>query len=158
MTTRGEKTIYQLFEISVLIKALGSIGEMVAGAAIAFVPSTLVLNTALFLSQGDIGGDADDFVARGLVDVAHWLLISNSLLIGAYLFARGFIQFLLVIALFKNKLWAYPAMLAVLLLFVITQAYQIYLSHSILASVITLIDIVTIYFVWKEYNIVRKVV
>ena len=156
MSDNDEKTIYELFWLSILLKALGSIGEMIAGVALALVPSTFVLHTALLLTQGDIDGDADDFLSRGLVSAAHTFAISNDVLIGIYLFVRGLVQLLLVLALFKNKLWAYPLLLIVLFIFVCTQGYEIYLSHSIATGVITVIDLITIYLVWREYITVRK--
>ena len=155
MSGNEEKTIYELFQFSLWIKVLGSIGEMVGGIFIAFIPSTFVLNIALLLAQGE--NDSDDFLSRGLLSAAHSFAISNSLFIGAYLFVRGLVQFLLVIALFRNKLWAYPLLLLVLLILVVTQTYDIYLSHSIATGVITVIDLVTIYLVWHEYQMVRKV-
>src|ERR1019366_1536688 len=107
MSDREEKTIYELFRLSIIVKALGSIVEIVAGAAIALIPSTFVLNAALLLSQGDTSGDADDFLAQDMIHALHWLALSNNWLIGLYLFVRGLVQFLLAIALLKNKIWAY---------------------------------------------------
>jgi uncharacterized membrane protein len=158
MNDRGKKTIYELFWLSILVKALGSAGEMIAGIAVALVPSTFVLHMALLLSQGDVDGDADDFLARGLSSAAHSFAISNGVLIGAYLFVRGLVQLLLVLALFKNKLWAYPLLLLVLFIFICTQVYEIYLSHSIATGVITVIDLITMYLVWREYTIVRRTI
>jgi uncharacterized membrane protein len=158
MNDGNEKTIYELFRVSIWLKALGSMGEMLAGISIAFIPSTFVLHTALLFAQGDIDGDSDDFLAHGLVSAAHSFVRSNNLLIGVYLFIRGLVQFLLVLALFKNKVWAYPLLLLVLLILVITQGYAIYVSHSIVASVITVIDLITMVLVWHEYGIVRRVV
>ena len=155
MNGNEEKTIYELFQFSLWIKVFGSVGEMVGGIFIAFIPSAFVLNTALLLAQGE--SDSDDFLSRGLLSAAHSFAISNNAFIGAYLFVRGLVQFLLVIALFRNKLWAYPLLILVLLILVITQVYDIYLSHSIATGVITVVDIVTIYLVWHEYQVVRKV-
>jgi uncharacterized membrane protein len=152
---RTDKTIYELFEFSILLKAVGSIGEMVAGIFVAFVSDAFVLHLASLLTQGINDVDNDDFLARIAVDAAHLLAVSNNWLVGGYLFVRGLVQFLLVIALFKNKIWAYPAMLFVLLFLVVTQSYEIYRSGSVPTIIITIIDIATIYFVWREYLVVR---
>jgi uncharacterized membrane protein len=98
-------------------------------------------------------------IAHALVHFAHSFAANETLnlLLGGYLFVRGFVQFLIVIALYKNKLWAYPALIIVLIIIIATQAYAIYVSHSITASVVTIIDIITIYLVWHEYHIARAV-
>ncbi|MDR3547687.1 MAG: DUF2127 domain-containing protein [Candidatus Pacebacteria bacterium] len=156
MANNGEKTIYELFEISIWVKAVGAFGEVLGGIAIALIPSSYVLHTALLLSQGNLDADADDLIIKGITAAAHAFAVSNNWLVGIYFFMRGFVQLLLVYALFKNKLWAYPAMLLLLVLFVCTQAYQIYLSQSIATMLITVIDIVTIYLVWHEYRVVTR--
>jgi uncharacterized membrane protein len=159
MHTRGEKTIFELFRLSILLKALGSIGEMITGIAIAFIPGSFVLSVASAFTKGSTGTDLDDMIAHALVHFAHSFAANETLnlLLGGYLFVRGFVQFLIVIALYKNKLWAYPALIIVLIIIIATQAYAIYVSHSITASVVTIIDIITIYLVWHEYHIARAV-
>ncbi len=156
MQDKNEKTIYELFKLSIWIKILGSLGEMVGGFASAFIPSAFVLHAALYFSQGTTD-DADDFIAHELIRVAHSFSTSNHLLIGVYFFMRGLVQLLLAIALLRNKIWAYPLLLLVLFFLVVTQIYAIYFSHSIITVGITIIDIVTIYLVGHEYAIVRKI-
>ena len=155
----GEKTIYELFRLSILLKAIGSIGEMVTGFAIAFIPGSLVIGVANYLSRGSVGGtDLDDMISHTLVGFAHTFAANPTvnLFLGGYLFIRGLVQFLIVIALFKNKVWAYPALIIVLLIIIATQLYAIYVSHSITASIVTVIDIITIFLVAHEYSIVQK--
>ncbi len=156
MRTQNEKTIYELFRVSIWVKILGSLFEMIAGVAIAFIPSTFVMNAALYLTQGNTD-DADDFLTRELLSAAHSFSVSNALLVGGYVFARGLVQLLLSFALLRNKLWAYPLLLLVLLILILTQLYAIYLSHSILTGLITIVDMITVYLVWHEYSIARSV-
>ncbi len=155
MNNREEKTIYELFRFSIIIKALGSIVEIVAGTLIALIPARFVLNTALLFTQGT--PDNDDFIAQGIIHAVHSFVVGNNLLIGAYWFTRGFVQLLLAIALLKNKIWAYPLLILVLTILVVTQTYDIYLSHSIATGFITAVDLITIYLVWHEYRIVERV-
>ena len=156
MQAQNEKTLYELFRVSIWIKILGSLGEMLAGTVIALIPSTFVLQAALYFSQGDTSTDTDDFLAQTIMHVAHLFVTSNALLIGFYLFMRGFVQLLLAIALFRNKLWAYPSLFFVLLVLVITQIFAIYQSHSIATIIITFVDLITMYLVWHEYTIARE--
>jgi uncharacterized membrane protein len=156
MNTREEKTIYELFKLSIIFKAVGSIAEMLAGITIALIPGSAVLHAALFITHGDVDGDVNDILARGVIGAAHWLSISNGWFIGGYLLLRGLIQLVLVLELLRNKLWAYPALLVVMSLLVVTQIYDIYFSHSIPTISLTIFDLVTMYLIWHEYVLVKK--
>ena len=57
-------------------------------------------------------------------------LTGSAVLFGAvYLLTHGLVKVVLVVALLLNKLWAYPAMIAVLLLFIGYQLYRIVLRR-----------------------------
>jgi uncharacterized membrane protein len=69
--------------------------------------------------------------------------------------SRGLVKFALVVALLKNQLWAYPSSLVVLGLFVVYQMYQIATAFSALLVFLTIFDLIVIWFIWKEYQVVR---
>lgn len=156
MEEEKPKTITELFWVSIVIKAIGSGVEMLGGIASMLIPSAYISQLALQLTQTYLDGDKDDFITKSLVHLAHTFASTGNMFIGIYFFVRGSIQFLLVVALFKNKLWAYPALLVVLALLVLSQGYDVYFSHSIVTAVITLTDIVTFFLVMREYKIVRS--
>ncbi len=154
--TQSKKTIYELFRISIWINILSCLGEMLAGLATAFIPSTLVLSAAVYFSQTYGGDVTHDFLAQIFIHAAHLFVVSNDLLIGLYIFVRGLVQLIPSLALLRNKLWAYPVMICILLVLVVAQIYAIYLSHSVATGIVTIIDIITIYLVWHEYTLARS--
>jgi hypothetical protein len=58
----------------------------------------------------------------------------------------------LVVALLRNKLWAYPWMIAVLLLFIGYQAYRIALTPSAGLIALTVFDITIVALTVREYQ------
>lgn len=66
------------------------------------------------LTQGELSEDPGDFVATHLPHTASGLT-GNTVLFGAvYLLAHGVVKVALAIAMLLNKIWAYPWMIAVL--------------------------------------------
>ncbi len=150
------RTVYELFRISLVIRALGAFAEVLAGIFIALIPNAFILHLALTVSQLDIDGSLDDSLVQVFITSLHWLIASNQLIIGAYLAFRGLIQLVLVWELFRNRLWAYVGLMIVVGIFILTQCIDIYRTHAIPTILITLFDLVTLWLTWNEYQKVRK--
>lgn len=150
-TPAEERNIYELFRISVLLKGLISVVEVVAGALILFIPPAIFIA----LSTWFIGFIPGGFLSEHIMAEVLKYTSGTAVFLSLYLLSRGLIKSFLIWALLKNKLWAYPASLVVLSLFLIYQVYQIATQHSVLVVGITLFDIVVMYFIWREYKIVQ---
>jgi uncharacterized membrane protein len=155
MSANKEKEIYQWFWISVVLKGLISAAEVVAGVAALVIPSSVVINTALAIVHSGIAGPSSGFIARHILTNALTFTADTQAFIAFYLLSRGLIKVFLVVALLKKQLWAYPLSLVVLFLFVMYQMYQIVLTHSLIVIAITLFDLVVMYFIYREYKIIR---
>ena len=74
------------------------------------------------------------------------------MLFGAmYLLTHGLVKVVLVVALLLNKLWAYPWMIGVLLLFIGYQLYRIVLQPSAGLVALTVFDGLIVVLTWREY-------
>lgn len=69
-----------------------------------------------------------------------------------YLLAHGIVKVVLVGAVLKNKLWAYPWMIVVLLVFIGYQLYQIALQASVGMIALTIFDAFIVALTWREYR------
>ena len=58
----------------------------------------------------------------------------------------------LVTALLRNKIWAYPWMIVVLVLFIGYQLYRIVLSYSVGLIALTIFDVFIVALTWREYS------
>lgn len=155
-TSREERSIYQFFRISVLLKGLISVIEIFAGIAIYFVTPAMVLAIASFLTNGEVVNEPVDFIARHIIDLANQYTASTAKFLSFYFLSRGLVKTGLIWALLKDKVWAYPASLVVLMLFVFYQLWQIWATHSLLVVGITIFDLIVIYFIWREWQIVKR--
>jgi len=108
------------------------------------------------MSRDELLEEPGDFIATHSLQLAQQFSVSATAIIGLYLLTRGIIKLGLVIALWKNQLWAYPASLVVMGLFIVYQIYEIIVGHSMLIVIITILDLIVVYLIWIEYTIVRR--
>lgn len=155
-TPAQQENIYRFFRLSVLAKGALSALEIAGGLLVLIIPPAVVANLVLVLTAPELAEEPGDFIASHLAALAHQFALSSTLFISLYLLSRGLVKLGLVVALLKNKLWAYPASLAVLGLFVVYQLYQIAATHSALIIALTLFDFVVMYFIWREYRVVQE--
>ena len=92
---------------------LGGLLLLVSPAAINRITTTL--------TQHELSEDPHDFIATHLLKTAHGLTGSAVQFGAFYLLSHGLVKIVLVVALLKNKLWAYPWMVAFLGAFIIYQ-------------------------------------
>lgn len=154
--TKEELRIRRYFQISIVVKGAISLVEVIAGILAFFIPVTFLTDIVIRFADGELDENPSDIIAGHLSQFAHNFAFASSTFIAIYLLSRGLIKLGLIAALLKNQLWAYPSSLVVLGLFVLYQLYQIIMTHSILLILLTLFDLVVMYFIWKEYQIVRE--
>jgi uncharacterized membrane protein len=155
ITPTQEKRIGLYFHISVFLKGLFSLLEIIGGVLAFFVPVSYITNVIVHLAQGELIEDPGDFISTHLAQFAQQLSVTSGTFIAIYLLSRGLVKFALVVALLKNQLWAYPSSLVVLGLFVVYQIYQIATAFSALLVFLTIFDLIVMWFIWKEYEVVR---
>jgi uncharacterized membrane protein len=153
---KRERGVRRLFYVSILLKGAISLVEVVAGVLALFIPVTFITDIVIRFADGELAENPSDFLAAHLSQLAHDFSFTSSTFIAVYLLSRGLVKVGLIAALLKGWLWAYPASLVVLGLFVFYQLYQIATTHSVLLVLLTLFDLVVMYFIWKEYVILRE--
>lgn len=152
---RTEHTVFELFKWSILLKGLISLGEVLVGAMLLLIPAHYIIS----LVQGAgslLSGYAVNPVMLKIVAELSAFSAGSALFVAFYLLSRGLIKCGLIWALLKNVLWAYPASLMVLGAFLVYQAYEIVTKGSIFVIAISLFDIVVMYFIWREWTIVKR--
>jgi uncharacterized membrane protein len=69
-----------------------------------------------------------------------------------YLLAHGLVKVILVAALLKNQLWAYPWTIGFLGVFIVYQLYRLSLKPSVGLTALTIFDAVIVWLTWREYR------
>lgn len=85
-------------------------------------------------------GTARSAVATHLLSWAQHFSVETKAFYAFYLVSHGVVKLFLVIGLLRNKLWAYPASLVVLGLFIAYQLYRFSYTHGFGLIVLTLFD------------------
>jgi len=106
-----EANVHRLFEVTLLLKAVHSLMEIVSGALLSAMSTDTVLRIAKFVTQGELLADPNDLIANYLLRVAQDLSVSSKAAAAFFLLSRGSVKLALVLAVMRGFAWAYPAFL-----------------------------------------------
>ncbi|HWJ74084.1 MAG TPA: DUF2127 domain-containing protein [Kaistia sp.] len=152
----NEARIHQAFEISVLLKGAHALIETIGGLALFLVANETVVNLVRMMTQHELVEDPTDFVANHALHLAEGFSVDSQRFYAFYLLSHGVVKLGLVAGLLRNKLWAYPASLVVLGLFIAYQIYRFSQHGGIGLVVLTVFDLVVAWLVWHEYRLMRR--
>jgi len=137
-----EKRIHQVFVLSVLAKGLHALVEITGGLALYLFSADAI---ARWLNEID----RHDWLARHFpANEQHFYAF--------YLLSHGLVKVVLVFFLLREKLWAYPASIAVFGLFIAYQLYRYSFTHDVGLILLSLFDLFVIYLAVHEYRLLRK--
>jgi len=137
-----EKRIHQLFQITVALKGLHGLVEIIGGIALAVFSTDAILRLLYHWDKHQV-------VARHFNNGEHhyyvWFFLSH-----------GALNLALAIGLLLQKLWAYPTAIAILVLFIGLQMYRFIHVHDPGLVFFSLLDVVVIVLAVHEYRLLRK--
>ena len=148
----GRTLIDRTFRVSVILKGLDGVLELIGGALLLLVSPAQLGSVARFLTQHELSEDPHDLIANTLVHYAGTLTVSASLFGAVYLLLHGLVKIVLVWAVLKDKLWAYPWMVAFLLVFIAYQGYQLVVGFTTGMALLTVFDLFIVVLTLHEYR------
>ena len=151
-----ERQVHRIFEVSVLLKGAHAVIECLSGLALAFASNRAILSLVEQLTRGELLEDQHDLVASSLLHFARGLSVGSQHFYAFYLLSHGVVKLALVVGLLKRKLWAYPASLVVLGLFIAYQLYRYSYTQSGALIVLTAFDLFVMVLIWHEYRLLRR--
>jgi uncharacterized membrane protein len=143
------------FRISVALKGLDGALEIVGGLVLLFVSPTSINHFVRWLTAHELAQDPHDFIANHLLHSASQLSRSTTLYGAVYLLVHGLSKVILVVLVLREKLWAYPWIIGLLLVFVVYQVYRLTHRFSVILVLLTLFDLFVAYLTWREYQAKR---
>jgi uncharacterized membrane protein len=152
MCLKRRSLLDQSFRVSVTLKGIDGILEIIGGLIVLWISPSAVNRVAVTLTEHELAEDPHDLFAAHLLSASHGLGLGGNVAAALYLFSHGLAKVVLVVALLFNKLWAYPSMIALLILFIAYQLYRIGYTHSLGLNLLTLFDVFVIWLTWKEYK------
>jgi uncharacterized membrane protein len=141
----------QSFRFSIALKGIHALLEMVLGIAVLTVSPQTMNRFALTVLHPELSEDPNDFFATHLLKISENFANGGTRFASFYLLSHGLVKIVLVVELFRNKLWAYPTMIVVLTAFVCYQVYRFSLTHSLAMILLTFFDLIVILLTWLEY-------
>jgi uncharacterized membrane protein len=141
------------FKIGLVLKGLDGVLEVIGGILLLFLTPQAIEHAVRMLTAHELSEDPHDLVARYLLHTASHLNHGTTLFGAIYLLSHGIAKIVLVALVLKDKLWAYPWLIGLLLAFIAYQLYQIIAVHfSIGLTALTVFDAVLVWLTWREYR------
>jgi uncharacterized membrane protein len=140
------------FKVSIIIKGVDGLLEIVGGIVLLFVTPATIDRVARTLTQHELNQDPHDFIATHLLNSTGSLTHRATLFASIYLLSHGIAKVVLVVALLRDRLWAYPATLALLGAFIVYQLYRLSLRFNVGLTLLTIFDAFVVWLTWREYR------
>jgi uncharacterized membrane protein len=149
---RPRDLLDRTFEVGIILKGLDGVLEVIGGLLLLIVSPATIDRIVTGLTQHELSEDPNDFLATHLLRTAHGLTGSAVLFGAVYLLAHGLVKVILVTALLKNQLWAYPWMIAFLGVFIVYQLYRLSMKASVGLTALTTVDAAIAWLTYREYR------
>ena len=153
---RSKDLLDRTFEVGILLKGLDGALELIGGALLLMVSPATINRITGALTQHELSEDPHDVIATHLLRISHGLTGSAVGFAAAYLLLHGIVKVVLVLALLRNKLWAYPWMIAFLIAFIAYQLYRYSFTHDFSLILLSIFDVFVIALAVHEYRLLRK--
>jgi uncharacterized membrane protein len=141
------------FKIGLVLKGLDGILEVVGGILLLFLSPNAIEHLVRMLTAHELSEDPHDLIARYLLHTTAHLSHGTTLFGAIYLLSHGIAKIVLVALVLRDKLWAYPWLIALLLAFIAYQLYRITAVHfSIGLTLLTIFDAFLVWLTWREYR------
>lgn len=151
-----EKEIHEIFDISLSLKGIHALVETVGGFVFLFASKTAIMNFVNFFLRDEMTEEPNNQLLNYISHTSAYFAGSSKLYAAIYLISHGIINAFIVMALWKEKLWAYPVSFFVLGVFGIYQLYQYSFHHSMWLLALTILDVIIMALVWHEYGVVKS--
>lgn len=152
MQNMHKDPLQRIFRISLILKGLDGILQTIGGILFLVVSPDQLAAFVRVLTQHELSEDPGDFIANALVRASGGLTDAGTWFAAAYLFLHGVVKVVLVWAVLKDKLWAYPWMIAFLLIFIGYQTYQLATAFSMGMFLLTIFDVFIVWLTFHEYR------
>ncbi len=144
------------FKIGLVLKGLDGVLEIVGGILLLFLSPNAIEHLVRMLTAHELSEDPHDVVARYLLHTTAHLNHGTTLFGAVYLLSHGIAKVVLIALVLRDKLWAYPWLIGLLLAFIAYQLYQITVVHfSAGLTALTVFDALLVWLTWREYRAKR---
>jgi uncharacterized membrane protein len=147
--------VSRVFVAGVLAKGINGVAEVVGGAVLFLVSRDLLIGLLGGVAEWMMSDDPRNVIGRWILDWSKGSDLSEASIsfVATYLLLHGIAKLVLVGALLRGRLWAYPLSIAVLVGFIGYQLYDIATEGPSFGMIaLTLFDIVLTWLAWREWQ------
>jgi len=144
------------FRIAIVLKGLDGVLELAGGIALLFVSPASINHLVRWATAHELAQDPNDLVARHLLHSASQLTTSSTVYGAIYLLVHGGTKVVLIVALLRGKLWAYPWLIGLLVVFIVYQSYRLSYRFTVGLLLLTLFDLAVTALTWREWRTRRE--
>ncbi len=102
------------FEIALIFKGLDGLLEIIGGVLLLLISKAQLDSWVVTLTQHELSEDPNDFLATHLLSAEGNMSGGSQTFAALYLLSHGLVKVVLVGAVMKDRLWAYPWMIGFL--------------------------------------------
>jgi uncharacterized membrane protein len=141
------------FKVGLVLKGLDGILEVAGGILLLILSPTSIEHIARSLTAEELSQDPHDLIANYLLHTTSHLSSGVTLFGAIYLLSHGISKIVLVALVLRDKLWAYPWLIVLLLAFIGYQIYRLAWVHfSVGLTALTVFDAALVWLTWREYR------
>lgn len=143
---------HRAFLIGIFLHGVDGCLELLGGIALLVTTRPEIRQLVSWLAREELAEDPRDFLATHAVHIAQHLTAGTQHFVIAYLLVHGAIKMTLVAGMLRGLRWIFPVALIVLTAFIGYQLYRLAHLPSWALGLFTLLDIVVLALIWREWR------
>lgn len=152
MTGRSAKFAHRFFILTILAKGSLGLVQLATSAAISMGLTDRLPRLAQSIIAAELAEDPNDFLAARIMQFVRTLPETDMTFYAYYFGAHGLLHVVVAAALLSGTIWAYPATIAVLSIFVLYQSLEWLAVGGTMLLVLSTIDLLVIFLTWLEWK------
>jgi len=148
--------LHDSFRAGITLKGIDGLLEACGGVLLWFVNPEALTRGVRHLLLHELSKNPHDYIATHLLHSTMKLAAADPTFASIYLVSHGLVKALLVLALWFDKIWAYPLTIFVFGAFTAYQAYRFVITHSGFMAALAVFDLIIIYLTCTEYHMQRQ--
>jgi uncharacterized membrane protein len=145
-----------VYRLGLALKGVDGTLEVLAGLALWLLPDALHRLIAPLAVTEAGPHPVRNLVAYWFGRADHELVAGHHLFAIVFLLLHGVVKLVLVYCLLRGFHWIYPWALAALGAFALYQAWVLVTTPTVGMALLTALDLVIIWLVWREWRVVRR--
>lgn len=150
--------MHKLFNVSIVLKGITGLFEIVLGIVAVFISRDLLLYWVHMLTRRELLQDPGDMFAQYVIGTAQQYSVTAQIFVAVYFLIHGVIKVWLLYAMYTQKMWAYPTAMFIFSLFLVYQVHEYIKAPHFSLIVLSALDIIVIALTIVEYKSLKKLV